>query len=125
MSSFVPLCEQLLLLSIFQQGCHTDVGSRHSGKLEPGARQGGRSSPRPSLSPCSSRSLPRRAALSPGPVQQLHLSQSLGDHSGKNQPEEDAAYQHVVIVILQDVELLRWVHSGLVDVQAVRNDLKR
>lgn len=64
-------------------------------------------------------------ALPPGTVQQFHLSQSLCDHSSKNQPKEDTAYQHVVVVIFQDIKLLWGVHSGLVDVQAVRNNLER
>lgn len=77
--------------------------------------------PRYLLQPHSS----SRVALPPGTVQQFHLSQSLCDHSSKNQPKEDTAYQHVVVVIFQDIKLLWGVHSGLVDVQAVRNNLER
>lgn len=75
--------------------------------------------------PSPASAFPSPAALPPGTVQQLHLGKSLCDHGSKNQPEEDAAYQHVVIVIFQDIKLLRWVHSGLVDVQAICNNLKR
>lgn len=60
----------------------------------------------------------------PGPVQQLHLGQSLGDHGGKDQPEEDAADQHVVIVILEHIKLLGGVHPGLEDVQPVGYNLQ-
>jgi len=80
---------------------------------------------RESLAPSPASACPSPAASPPSTVQQLHLSQSLCDHRSKNQPEEDTADQHVVVVVFQDIELLRRVHSGLVDVQAVGNDLKR
>lgn len=60
----------------------------------------------------------------PGPVQQLHLGQSLGDHGGKDQPEEDAADQHIVVVILEHVKLLGGVHPRLEDVQPVGYNLQ-
>lgn len=60
----------------------------------------------------------------PGPVQQLHLGQPLGDHGGKDQPKEDTADQHVVIVILEHIKLLGGVHTGLEDVQPVGYNLQ-
>lgn len=60
----------------------------------------------------------------PGPVQQLHLGQSLGDHGGKDQPKEDTADQHVVIVVLEHIKLLGGVHPGLEDVQPVGYNLQ-
>lgn len=60
----------------------------------------------------------------PGPVQQLHLGQSLGDHGGKDQPKEDTADQHIVIVVLEHIKLLGGVHPGLEDVQPVGYNLQ-
>lgn len=62
--------------------------------------------------------------LSPGTVQEFDLRQPLRDHGGEDQAEEDAADEHIVIVVLQDVELFGRVDTSLVDVQAVRHDLE-
>lgn len=63
-------------------------------------------------------------SLPPGTVQEFHLGQSLSDHGGKDQAKEDAADEHVVVVILQDVKLFGWVDSSLVNVQAVGHHLE-
>lgn len=91
----------------------------------PGPPHRSRSSP---PGPCCPRlSALRRwgpAPLPPGPIQELHLCQPLGDHGGKHQAKEDAADQHVVIVVLQDVKLLGWVDSSLVNVQTIGHNLE-
>lgn len=61
--------------------------------------------------------------LPPGTVQQLDLSQPLADHGGEDQSEEDTADQHVVVIIVQHVELLGGVDPSLIDIQAVRHHL--
>lgn len=54
--------------------------------------------------------------LPPGTVQQLHLSQPLGDHGGEDQPEKHAANQDVIVIVFQNVKLFGRINSGLVDV---------
>lgn len=44
--------------------------------------------------------------LPPSPVEQFDFCQPLADHGGEEQGEEDAADQHVVVVVLQDIKLL-------------------
>lgn len=60
----------------------------------------------------------------PGSIEEFHLGQSLGDHGGKHQAEEDTADQHVVVVVFQDIELFGRVDSGLVNVQTIGHDLQ-
>lgn len=62
--------------------------------------------------------------LPPGTVQEFDLRQPLRDHGGKDQAKEDAADEHVVVVVLQDVELFGRVDAGLVNVQTVGHDLE-
>ena len=62
--------------------------------------------------------------LSPGTVQEFDLRQPLRDHGGEDQAKEDAADEHVVIVILQDVKLFGRVDTSLVNVQTIRHDLE-
>lgn len=57
--------------------------------------------------------------LPPRAVEQLHLSQPLGDHGGEDQPEQHAADQDIIVVVFQDIELFGWIDSGLVDVQPI------
>lgn len=64
-------------------------------------------------------------ASPPRPVQQFDLGQALADHGGEEKGEEDAADQHVVVVVLEHVELLGGVDPGLVDVQTVSHNLRR
>lgn len=63
--------------------------------------------------------------LPPRPVQQFDFRQALADHGGEEQGKENAADQHVVVVVFEHVELLRGVDPGLVDVQAVSHNLRR
>lgn len=56
---------------------------------------------------------------SPGTVQKFDLSQSFGNHGGKDEADENAADEDVVIVVLQHIELLGGVDASLVDVQSV------
>lgn len=62
-------------------------------------------------------------ALPPGPVEQLDFGQPLADHGGKEEGEEHAADQHVVIVVLQHVKLFGRIDAGLVDVETVCHHL--
>lgn len=62
--------------------------------------------------------------LPPGTVQEFDLRQPLRDHGGEDQAKEDTADEHVVIVVLQDVELFGRVDAGLVNVQTVGHDLE-
>lgn len=64
-------------------------------------------------------------ALSPGPVKQFDFCQAFADHGGKEKSKEDAADEHVVVVVFQDVELLGGIHAGLVDVETVCHHLQR
>lgn len=64
----------------------------------------------------------RLTSSAPGTIEKLHLCQSLSDHGGKYQAEEDAADQHVVVVILQDIKLFGRVDPSLVNVQAISHD---
>lgn len=102
----VPFCCASSFSSqiLFQQKCNTDVCIHQSRELEfltePSSNAGRQIfSQSESQTPSPASAFGSSAALPPGTVQQLHLSKSLCDHSSKNQPEEDAAYQHVVIVI--------------------------
>ena len=66
---------------------------------------------------------PPRPPSPPGAVQQLDLGEPLADHGGEEESEEHAADQHVVVVVLQHVELLGGVDARLVDVQSVGHHL--
>lgn len=65
----------------------------------------------------------RRPTLSPRPVQQFDFGQALADHGGEEQGKENAADQHVVVVILEHVKLLWGVDPRLVNVQTVSHNL--
>lgn len=67
----------------------------------------------------------QRPALSPRPVQQFDFRQAFANHGGEEKGKENAADQHVVVVVLEHVELLRGVDPGLVDVQTVSHNLRR
>lgn len=44
--------------------------------------------------------------LPPSSVEQFDFCQPLADHGGKEEGEQDAADQHVVVVVFQNVKLL-------------------
>lgn len=106
----VLLYKQLFLVHIFQQKRKINgyVHHGHSGwnLTEPRGDAGAQITSQPRSQVPSSASFSSSTALAPGTVQQFHLSQSLCDHSSKHQPKEDTAYQHVVVVVFQDIKLL-------------------
>lgn len=67
----------------------------------------------------------RTATLSPCPVQQFDFCKAFADHGGEEKGKENAADQHVVVVVFKHVKLLWGVDSRLVDVQTVRHNLHR
>lgn len=62
--------------------------------------------------------------LPPCPVEQFDFRQAFADHGGEEKGEENAADQHVVVVVFQHVKLLRGIDPCLVDVQTVRHHLQ-
>lgn len=62
--------------------------------------------------------------LPPGSIEEFHLCQPLCDHGGKNQAKKDTADEHIVVVIFQDIKLLGWVNSSLVNIQTIGHNLK-
>lgn len=66
---------------------------------------------------CSSVTLP------PSSVEQFDFCQAFADHGGEEKGQENAADQHVVVVVFQHVELLWGIDPRLVDVQTVRHHL--
>lgn len=62
--------------------------------------------------------------LPPGSVEQFDLRQPFADHGGEEKGEEDAADQHVVVVVLQHVKLLGGINPRLEDVQTVSHHLQ-
>lgn len=67
----------------------------------------------------------RTATLSPCPVQQFDFRKAFADHGGEEKGKENAADQHVVVVVFKHIKLLWGVDSRLVDVQTVRHNLHK
>lgn len=61
--------------------------------------------------------------LPPCSVEELDLGEPLADHGGEEEPQQHAADEHVVIVVLQHVELFGRVHARLEEVQPIGHHL--
>lgn len=112
----VPLQFDVGLLSNLDLRSSTGTISRHLNPLGSGHQ-------------CSSMAVKdgrlKQPTLPPCTVQQFNFCQALADHGGEEKGEENAANQHVVVVILEHVELLGRVDPGLVDVKTVSDNLCR